>query len=66
MKTKKVIEISESDILEHFISVSEDCTIAEARKIIAKADILWDIKDNREHEWENNFGIKKLEITITR
>lgn len=66
MKTKKIIEISESDILEHFISVAENCTVTEARKIISQANIFWDIKDNREHEWENKYGINKLEITINK
>ncbi len=66
MKTKKIIEITESDILEHFISVSEDCTITDARKIISQANIFWDIKDNKEHEGENRYGINKLEITLQK
>lgn len=66
MKTKKIIEISQDEILEHFVSSAENCTIAEARDIIKNAQIFWDIKDDREHEWENKYSINKLEITITQ
>lgn len=45
MTTTKTIKISGQEILEYYISVSEDCTISEARDIIKTANIFYDIKE---------------------
>lgn len=45
MTTTKIIKITVREILEHYVSSSEDCTIAEARNIIATADILYNFKE---------------------
>lgn len=46
MKITKQIEITKDDILEYFISSAENCTISEAREIIKRADIRYDIKES--------------------
>jgi len=46
MKTTKTLIITASEILEYYISLSEDCTIAEARDIIKKSEIFYDIKES--------------------
>lgn len=39
MTTTKTIKITGQEILEHYVSVSEDCTIAEARDILKNAEV---------------------------
>lgn len=39
MITTKTIKITGQEILEYYVSVSEDCTIAEARDILEKAEV---------------------------
>lgn len=46
MKTTKTLTITASEILEYYISLSEDCTVAEARDIIKKSEIFYDIKES--------------------
>ena len=43
MTTTKTIKITGQEILEHYVSVSEECTIAEARDILKNANIFLDI-----------------------
>jgi len=45
MTTTKIIKITAQEILEHYVSSSEDCTIAEARNIIGSADIFYNFKE---------------------
>ncbi len=40
MKTTKTIKITGQEILEMFVSISEDCTIAEAKDILKNADVV--------------------------
>lgn len=61
---KKTITITTQEILEHYVSLSEDCTISEAREIIKKAEIFYDIKESGNHDKGTYEQILK-EIKIT-
>ena len=43
MTTTKTIKITGQEILEYYVSVSEDCTIAEARDILKRAEVFTSI-----------------------
>ena len=43
MITTKTIKITGQEILEYYVSVSEDCTVQEVRDILKNADINWGI-----------------------
>lgn len=49
MEVVKTIVVTREDILNHFISLVEDCTIAEASKVSKIANIEYDLeeKENR-------------------
>ena len=44
MRTTKTLIIKSNEILKKYISEAENCTIAEARLILNKADIYYDIE----------------------
>ena len=63
MKVTKTIVISNSEILEYFISLSEDCTIQDAKDIIKKAQIEYDIKESGDYD-RGTYKRELKEITI--
>lgn len=63
MKKKTVIEITKSDILELYISMSEGCTISEARKIIPNANMKIEISERGDYD-KGNFKQDLEKITI--
>ncbi len=64
MTTTKTIKITGQEILEHYVSVSENCTIAEARDIIKSAEIYYDVKKIGDIDRDNYEEIlKEIEIT---
>lgn len=63
MKIKKQIEISESEILEYFISCAEECTIAEARDILKRATVTYDIKESGDFD-RGNYNVELNSIDI--
>lgn len=60
--TKELI-ITKSEILEYFISVAENCTISEARDIIKKANIDYDIKELGDYD-RGIYTKELIDITI--
>ena len=63
MEIKKSIIISRLDILEHFISVAENCTIAEARKILNSVEIDYEFTESGDYD-KGNYYKELKEITI--
>lgn len=64
MKLTRTVEISQQEIIEQFISQAEDCTIAEARELIKKAEINYDIKESVYFD-RGTFKRELKTITIT-
>lgn len=63
MKAIKKIKITGQEILEHFVSVSENCTIAEARNILKNADIYLDIEESGDFDRGTyNRTLKEIDI----
>lgn len=59
-----IIEISKLDILEHFISSAEECSVSEARQILNSADVEIDVTETGCHDkgdWKQELD----KITIT-
>lgn len=63
MKKKTVIEITKSDILELYISMSEGCTRSEAMKIIPNANMQIEISERGDYD-KGNFKQDLEKITI--
>ena len=67
MTTTKTIKISGKEILEYYVSVSENCTVSEARNIIEKAKIGYEIKNSGDYDKGNyKEELKEIEITYNR
>lgn len=49
MKIKKEISITNTEILENMISDAEGCSVAEARKIMHRAEVEYYIKSSGAH-----------------
>lgn len=50
MITTKTIKITGQEILEYYVSVAEDCTIAEAKDILKNAKVKLNIKEEGEFD----------------
>lgn len=67
MTTTKTIKITGQEILEHYVSVSEYCTIAEARDILKNSKILLDIKEDGDFDKGTyNRTIKEIKISYEK
>ena len=67
MKTTKTIIITAEEILEDFVTLSENCTTTEAKEILMKADIYYKIKfsgsvDTGDYKEE----LKEIKITFEK
>ena len=64
MKTTKTIKVTSQEILEYYVSVVEDCTVAEARDILKNANIFYEIQDSGDFNMSNhNKTLKEILIT---
>lgn len=63
MKVSKTIIISKEEILEYFICEAESCTIREAKEIVKKATISYDIKESGDYD-KGNYTRELNEIEI--
>lgn len=45
METTKTIRITGQEILEYYVSVAEDCTVAEARDVLENAKVVLNISE---------------------
>lgn len=67
MTTIKTIKITGQEILEYYVSVSEDCTIAEARDILKNAEVKLDIKTEGDYDKGNyKESLKEIEISYNK
>ena len=67
MTTTKTIKITGQEILEYYVSISEDCTIAEARDILKKAEVDYDIKKEGDYDRGNyKESLKEIEISYEK
>ena len=64
MKTIKTIKITGQEILELYVSISEECTISEARDILKSAEIELDILEEGDYD-RGNYKITLKEIEIS-
>ena len=67
MTTTKTIKITGQEILEHYVSVSEDCTIAEARDILKNADVNLNIIETGDFDRGNHKkSLKEISLTYEK
>jgi hypothetical protein len=65
MTTTKTIKITGKEILEYYVSVSEECTIMEARDLISKALIDWNIKESGDYDrGTHRQWLEDVEVTL--